>query len=333
MSLTQSEPETPLHVGPDTNLDLNNLKELDEKDIEDLDLDPSIDETPSFINIPAQAATAPLWKRAFNYIENNNNTQSRHPSEYDNAHDYQPRVNFKSPFSSDDNLKSILNTSLPKTSLNDNNDFKKSKRLSMSQQSKFIVYVDSRLMEIQRKFVQSRGLNNERGYKTLAPLLHDIKSLLDFIWYSIDNVPYSDYLLQLNRDNTPLHIDEELEIIPQFQKNSNNFGQSSFIIKIADDLIDYIEKFTITDDPLDEEVDTIPKLFKLFFILDWVFASLILGKNENKVKLNGTDRVRFIGIAERTRMRLPLFFEKNKIHGYHFELSKIYEQSLDLCAC
>ncbi|SMN20721.1 similar to Saccharomyces cerevisiae YOR352W Putative protein of unknown function [Maudiozyma saulgeensis] len=342
MSSTVPEPETPLHVGPDANMDLDNLIELDEKEIDDLNLDPGIDETPSFTDIPNQAACLAAantsnHKRTLISEEDDDFTTERQHEDFDSAHDYQPRINFKSPFSgandSNNSVKKEIQTiDVPI------NDVKKHRKLSMSQQSKFITYVDARLMEIQRKFVQSRGLNSEKGYLSLTTLLHDIKSLLDFIWYSIDNMPHTDYLLQLEKfddfenllegDNTKLSNEK----IPN---QSHNFGQASFIIKIADDLMDYIEKFEITDDPLDDDdpdAATIPKIFKLFRILDRIFRSLIAGQNENKVILNSTDRIRFMAIAERTRMRLPQYFEKNNIHGYHFELSKIYEQSLDYCA-
>jgi len=345
MSTSLPEPETPLHEGPDANMDLDNLIELDEKEIDDLNLDPGIDETPSFTNIPremvcaAVAADTLSRKRTLISEEDEDFTteklENQQQVDFDSAHDYQPRINFKSPFlSSDDSIKKDTSSTIEVPL----NDVKKHRKLSMTQQSKFITYVDARLMEIQRKFVQSRGLNSEKGYPSLSTLLHDIKSLLDFIWYSIDNIPHTDYLLQLEKFEdleNMLEGDTEIKNEKSHTSEAHNFGQASFIIRIADDLMDYIEKFDISDDPLeddDPDADTIPKIFKLFYILDRIFRSLIAGQNENKIILNSTDRIRFMGIAERTRMRLPQYFEKNKIHGYHFELSKIYEQSLDYCA-
>ena len=326
---TVPEPETPMHVGPDANMDLDDLIELDEKEIDDLNLDPTMDETPSFTDIPKQLNTN--LKRKLNSEEDEDkSTFPTNSKDFDSAHDYQPRINFKSPFSSKDDSNSTINT-VPED-YKSNTDMKKHRKLSMSQQSKFITYVDSRLMEIQRKFVQSRGLSPEKGYASLTELLHDIKSLLDFIWYSIDNMPHTDYLLHIdNYDTLEMDNEDRKPII----SNEHNFGQTSFIIKIADDLMDYIEKFDIYDDPLeddDPDADTVVKIFKIFYILDRIFRSLISGQNENNVILNSTDRIRFMAIAERTRMKLPQIFEKNKIHGYHFELSKIYELSLDFCA-
>lgn len=333
---TVQEPETPMHVGPDSNMDLDNLIELDEKEIDDLNLDPTMDETPSFTDIPKQLNNnSNLKRRLISEEDEDKNTLISNNKDFDSAHDYQPRINFKSPFSSNNDSHSTIST----TQTEENNqigttttDMKKHRKLSMSQQSKFITYVDSRLMEIQRKFVQSRGLSPEKGYKSLTDLLHDIKSLLDFIWYSIDNKPHTDYLLHIeNFDDDTLDMSNGNTTV----SNEHNFGQTSFIIKIADDLMDYIEKFDIYDDPLeddDPDADTVVKIFKIFYILDRIFRLLISGQNENKVILNSTDRIRFMAIAERSRMRLPQIFEKNKIHGYHFELSKIYELSLDFCA-
>ncbi|CAI5202356.1 ANL_HP_G0142840.mRNA.1.CDS.1 [Saccharomyces cerevisiae] len=92
----------------------------------------------------------------------------------------------------------------------------------------------------------------------------------------------------------------------------------------------------------DSEInDTLSKLFKLFFILDRIFVILTddndnckevpktSSASKNIAGLNGTDIVRLKGIAERTRVRLPIFLESQGIHGYHYELSKIYEGFLD----
>lgn len=448
----QVEPETPLHAKPDEQLNLSTLRELDEQEIADLDLDPTIDETPSFINIPKEldvSGTLPVskgnrlpttttttvnnslsrtlngnsssdvsvtisdtdnerLKRGFppdDYDEGDEQdttesegplfvssshtrpppSRTTQPYQFDNSDDYKPTINFNSPFQSTPKSSKQPNTAAShsrhslirphirtnshaqqprafrtrKNSISRTTAQQPHRRLSMSQQSKFISYVDTRLMEIQRKFVQSRGLNNVTGYTDLSELLNDVKSLLDFVWYSIDNVANTDYLLKKRDDDddggmaeveVDLDLDFGLErgdadtdsntdmgVIDAGEtsrrdtgtRQSGGFGQPSYIIKIADDLMDYVEKFKITE----TDSEAVEKLFKLFFILDSIFKSLIMGSNTGHVKLNGTDKVRFVGIAERTRMRLPLYFETNGIHGYHFELSKIYEQGLESCGC
>ncbi|CCF57503.1 hypothetical protein KAFR_0C05120 [Kazachstania africana CBS 2517] len=312
----QSEPETPLHAQPDEHLNLNDLKELDQQDIADLDLNPGLEDSIPATPIPSGINIAS--KRSLDDTTNE--------IQFDNFEDFAPQVNIRSPFSSNTNLSSLAHT------LPDLDRSTRLRQLSMSQQSKFISYVDQQLLAIQRKFVQSRGLNDKLGYVTLSELLKDVKALLDFIWYSIDGLVSTEHLLQFSKEELNSKISSwEQEVLQKDQQTvkSSDFGQTYYIMRIADDLMDYVEKFEIA--PSDRE--TISKLFKLFFILDRIFKLLIVGLNANNIKLNQTDVIRFIGIAERSRMKLPLFFEHCNIHGYHFELSKIYEESLDLCPC
>ena len=322
-----SHPPTPPHAGPDAHNDLDALAELDDADILDLDLDPGMDESPSVPDLRALRSQEPGA---------NSRKRTLEPSPapvFDNAHDYQPRVDFTSPFSPSHSIVHTERSQKIDTATTEVPG-SRSRRLSMPQQSRFVSYVDSRLMEIQRKFVQSRGLSPEKGYASLIELLHDFKALIDFIWYSIDNMPHTDYLLKLP---LPEASDAATKPARTAAAASADFGQASFLIRIADDLMDYVEKFSISDDALVDEAnnggETVPKLFKLFFILDRIFCALVTGTNDNGIVLNGTDTIRFVGIAERTRMRLPTYFEQNGIHGYHFELSKIYEHSLDACSC
>lgn len=343
------DPKTPLHAEANELLNLDNVKELDEKEIEDLDLDPTFDESlpPSTVasRIDLHGLTEPMpaclrTKRPLNNpnddtdLLNDGNEYSLNTTSspmFDNVEDFKPSINVASPFSS----STLLQNKPPTASV------QRGRRLSMTQQSKFISYVDQRFMDIQRKFVQSRGLNNKTGYKKLSDLLKDTKSLLDFIWYSIDNTSNTDFLLQEDgepvKDSDLQSTDDYMNLDLVNNNNNNNkplrnksisdFGQTSYVIKIADDVMDYIEKFEVEP----EDNDTISKLFKLFFILDKVFAKLITGNNNNSIKMNRTEVVRFVGIAERSRVRLPLFFEHLNIHGFHYELSKIYETSLELC--
>ena len=86
--------------------------------------------------------------------------------------------------------------------------------------------------------------------------------------------------------------------------------------------MDYKEKFKVES----EDNDTISKLYKLFFILDKILANSIIGNNNNSIILNRTERLRFIGIFERSRLGLPLFFFFGylNIHCLHYDLSNIY---------
>ena len=168
-SRVMSEPNTPLHAQPNEQLDLNKLNDLDEKDIEDLNLDPNSD-----IDIATDSADVEnadidntIWQRnceqkrryhtpEFNDVYNEANNAINDVTMLDDVDDFQPRINVSSPFSSTTKLSELLP--------NKHNEASHPRRLSMSQQSKFISYVDDQLLQIQRKFVQSRGLNIKNGY-------------------------------------------------------------------------------------------------------------------------------------------------------------------------
>ncbi|CAI4052373.1 hypothetical protein SKDZ_15G4840 [Saccharomyces kudriavzevii ZP591] len=336
-----SEPNTPLHAQPNEQLDLNNLNDLDEKDIDDLNLDPNsdIEATADFDVVANSNINDTVWqctsnkKRKyhtpeFNDVYSKANNAINDVTMLDDVDDFQPRINVSSPFSSTTKLNELLP--------NDHGGISHPRRLSMSQQSKFISYVDDQLLQIQRKFVQSRGLNIKNGYASLTPLLKDLKTLVDFIWYSIAHVPNSDYLLQSEQKSRS----PDTRSSDNLSEYSSYFGQGSYLIKIADDLIDYVEKFTFKNMEDSKTNDTLSKLFKLFFILDKIFVILIdnssskqasatASTNRKLAGLNGTDIVRLKGIAERTRVRLPIFLESQGVHGYHYELCKVYEGFLD----
>lgn len=296
-----SEPETPLHAPPNQQLDLNKIKELDEDDKMDLDL-VSESESP---DTGENSNIKPQKKREFVADE----------MVYDDVDDYKPRVNIGSPFNSNTDmgqLESSEHLGKPRG------------RLSSSQQSKFITFLDEQLMNIQRRFVQSRGLNADNGYPGLAPLLQDLKSVVDFIWYSIDGMTA----------NTEVLLTEDLsEIsIEQFENNkSTYFGQTAYLMRVADDVMDYTEKFDLDQPNSGEQGDVLSKLFKLLFILDHIFARLLEGTIPGRTKMNLTDAVRLRAIAERTRTSLIRYLAQKQVHGYHYEVSKIYEETLERC--
>lgn len=180
------------------------------------------------------------------------------------------------------------------------------RRLSSSQQSKFINYADERLLHIQRRFVQSFGLS-ELGYSSIDELLNDVKQLLNFVWLSIDS-------------NPTIHDKEYYSTLPD-----TNFGQTHFLIRIAGDLVEYVGKMEITQASGVE-------ILKLLKSLDDKFARLIDGTIPGGKSINRTESVRLYGIAERTRVLVSDLFEKKQIEGFHYELSKVYEQVLDRTA-
>ncbi|GAV53700.1 hypothetical protein ZYGR_0AK02020 [Zygosaccharomyces rouxii] len=295
-----SEPETPVHAPPNEQLDLSKIKELDENDMMDLDL-VSESENPESRN----SSSKPDFKRKFTEDE----------TVYDDVDDFKPRINIGSPFNSSTDMEQLGPSQHPGRPRG---------RLSLSQQSKFISYLDEQLMNIQRRFVQSRGLNTENGYSGLAPLLQDLKSVIDFIWYSIDGTtPNTEKLLTQDVSEIP---------IEQFDSSkSTYFGQTAYLMRVADDIMDYTEKFDLDQLDLGGQGGVIPKLFKLLFILDHIFARLLDGTIPGRTKMNLTDAVRMRAIAERTRTRLTRYLGQKQVHGYHYEVSKIYEESLERC--
>lgn len=230
---------------------------------------------------------------------------------YDDNNNFQPIVDFCSPFVSTDKLENV-----------ENYRNRSIRRLSSSQQSKFINYCDEQLMAIQRKVVQNRGLNESQGYASLMDLTLDLKKLVDFIWFSIDGCPNTNQILEQNQIPTK----------DEYKGTQNtNFGQSHFLIRIADSFLDYIDKFPLNGQNKTEQHSTLSRVFKFLIILDKIFARMIEGIVPGKYKLSGTDKVRLTSIAERTRYRLPNIFENQGITRYHYELSKVYEETI--CKC
>lgn len=167
---------------------------------------------------------------------------------FDDVEDFQPAVDLGSPFESYTNLKELPTESggngVPDGRFNQ----QQPRRLSLSQQSKFVTYIDDQLLQIQRKFVQSRGLSTEQGYGSLSELLRDFKMLVDFIWYSVDGVSNTDYILKEDLEN--------FELFTKYEgSKSTNFGQTYYLIRISDDLLDYLDKFPLTEDEEDDDED------------------------------------------------------------------------------
>lgn len=306
-----SEPATPLHPQADEQIDLNNVGELSEDDINDLDLNPELEASGSLSGYggePDDGDGEGGFKRRYEEEDD--------PGMFDEMDDFKPRINIDSPFSS--------GTVLAKSQPPSDQPISARRRLSLSQQSKFISYCDERLLEIQRRYVQSRGLNTQNGYVGLEPLLQDLKSLVDFIWFSIEGMPNTDYLLQKDLSTA------ERDAITM-GSNATYFGQSAYLIRISDDLLDYVDKFELKSLPTEEQHTTLSKLFKLLFILDKIFARLLDRHITGVSRMSATDAVRFTAIAERTRTLMPRYLEQQDIHGYHYEVSKVYEEALESC--
>lgn len=159
--------------------------------------------------------------------------------------------------------------------------------LSEAQQQKFKDYLDDQLLSITRRFVK-RAAEDGGSYESLDPLLEDLNKLIDVVWYSISG-----------------------------QDDRDLFGQPHYLLRIADELVDFIAGFQ--NDPRPRE--TIQILKKL----DNIFARMI--DQDGVPKLRQTEAVRLDSIAERTRIVVTNAFEG--IQGYDEEISKVYEEVLD----
>lgn len=172
--------------------------------------------------------------------------------------------------------------------------------LDSLQQSKFKNYVDEQLMTIQRKFVQSFGLN-DIGYKNLDELLKDLEKLISFIWLSID----------------PKTVSSSSETA-----KSTLFGQQEYLITISNDLLDYVEKLEISN-------ESASNLLKLLSNLDSKFAKLIDGAIPGGKPIYKTQAVRISAIAQRSRLVVMDQFDKSGITMFRYELSTLYEKTLE----
>jgi len=267
-------PNSPLHPAADQ--EVNGLPDeiLPESELDFLDLNPDLEAR-------AQSREASVAQTPVNPEPRATQVQSDH--HFDRMEDFQPVL-----------VPSPLNPS----------KLSNGRRLSLAQQSKFINYVDERLLHIQRRFTQSFGLG-ELGYRSINELITDVKQLLNFIWYSIGS-----------------DDDGDKERKEYLHQDSTNFGQSEYLIRIAGDLVEYVGKMEINQ-------DSAINVLKLMKSLDEKFARLIDGKVPGGEKLRGTEQVRISGIAERSRLLMVELFEREKIEGFHYELSKIYDESLE----
>lgn len=298
-----SKPRTPPHTQADQEMDINEINELSGEELLELELNPDLEHATKTL-FKDQLKEGKLHKRIFSDIS------TEHDNFYDSRGDFEPQINMLSPFVSKDTNQGIENENRPQTH----------RRLSLSQQSKFILYCDEQLMQIQRKVVQSMSLNNESGYLSLDELIIDLKKSIDFIWFSLDGV-----------SNTEQLIGQDLDVLREkfSHTKSTNFGQTHYLIKIADDFMDYLNKFSLVTLDESERLEILTKIFKFLAILDKIFARLIDGSVPGQIKMTGTDMVRISGITERIRFMLPNYFEKQGVNGYRYEQSKIFEETLD----
>lgn len=166
--------------------------------------------------------------------------------------------------------------------------------LSESQQERLKEYLDEQLMHINRKFIKRHNDEdvNVEKYLSLKELLIDFNRTLDVLWYSIASTEQS-------------------------------FGQSFYLLRMADDLITYFEGFY--DRSIGWAIDGLTTCQKL----DMMFTKLLDSK-----QFTPTDKVRLQSIAQRTRVsttRMIVDSTENTDQQdlYDELLAKVYEGVLD----
>lgn len=148
-------------------------------------------------------------------------------------------------------------------------------RIANYQQSKLINYVDEQLLAIQRKFIKNQAESQE-AY-SFFQLIGELSKIFDLIWYSIN-------------------------------AKSGLFGQQDYLIKLMNDMEDYIVHYRLFGDIGKYSMLEVHLLefFTFFQMLDLRLSFLIDGftmNGSNKIeKLNNTQIVRLTPIASRLRI-------------------------------
>lgn len=148
-------------------------------------------------------------------------------------------------------------------------------KIATYQQSKLINYVDEQLLAIQRKFIKNQAETTE--LYSFFQLINELSKVFDLVWYSINN-------------------------------RSGLFGQQDYLIKLMDDMEDYVAHYRLFEDTDDFGTLELQLLdyFTFFQVLDLHISFLIDGfsmEASNTVeKLNNTQIVRLSPIASRLRI-------------------------------
>ncbi|CUM45043.1 uncharacterized protein AC631_01363 [Debaryomyces fabryi] len=148
-------------------------------------------------------------------------------------------------------------------------------KIATYQQSKLINYVDEQLLAIQRKFIKNQADTTE--LYSFFQLINELSKVFDLVWYSINN-------------------------------RSGLFGQQDYLIKLMDDMEDYVAHYRLFEDTDDFGTLELQLLdyFTFFQVLDLHISFLIDGfsmEASNTVeKLNNTQIVRLSPIASRLRI-------------------------------
>ncbi|AET39836.1 TFIIH complex subunit TFB6 Ecym_5039 [Eremothecium cymbalariae DBVPG len=309
-----STPRTPEHPSADQELNINDVKEIPDEEMLDLDLNPDLSTNDDDYEYGKGTVSvgSKTSKGTLNDIVDEG---------YDNSDDFQSRVNLYFPFLSPEKLPDI-----------DNHTSSNRRRLSNSQQSKFIVYCDHQLARIRRKVVQSQGLRPEQGYEMLTDLILDLKKVVDFIWYSLDWC-----------SNTELLLDQAVQQEERDYKGTHNtnFGQQQYLIQIADEFPDYLDKFSFKALDRKQLQSTFSRVFTFMKTFDMMFVRLLDGKMPGQHGCTLTEKVRIAGVVRRTRYKMQSIIhyqllqnwggDCELIQEYDHESNTVYEKTMQRC--
>ncbi|OUM55061.1 hypothetical protein BVG19_g4538 [[Candida] boidinii] len=185
--------------------------------------------------------------------------------------------------------------------------FNRDRRLSLPQQGRLVDYLDTQLLEIQRKFIKHLSLKedekknqsadsnsgttptpanqetNSTEFINISKLISSLYNVVNMIWFSIfqiKNVPciyhnnlnvYSSVIdTTSGTDNNPRmnsHGEQIVEL--QLIDPKSLFGQTNYLIKIMGDFIDYLSKYDI------ENFDQIIDILKFLAAIDNIISILI----------------------------------------------------------
>ncbi|AOA63196.1 TFIIH complex subunit [Komagataella phaffii CBS 7435] len=174
--------------------------------------------------------------------------------------------------------------------------------LSLTQQSRFISFVDDKLLQIQRNFI--KYLSEEDSTYTLSQLIRQINETISILWYSIfrvEQIPVVFHSAILGRNSTSLNHASSVDL----------FGQPHYFIRIIGDLIDYVEKFPLSSvDELRELLALVAKLDNVVIVL--VDQDTVSTPSAKKDFIDKTEKVRLLSLATRFKLLLLSKYEELK---------------------
>ncbi|KAI5965191.1 uncharacterized protein KGF55_001411 [Candida pseudojiufengensis] len=332
-------PDSPLHPGPNEEINPQNLPTTKLQD-DSLNLNPELydeddeEENEAIeknnITIP-ENLEAEDSKIAQQEIVPNVEEEGLEEEEFEDI-DLTSLNQLTLPF--EEQLQNFISTNLS----NNSNALHQEESLSLTQQSKFINYIDEKLLILQRQFIKQQSES-----KIIYPLIDLIKNLneiINLIWKSIS--------LNFNNNNN---------------QKLNLFGQEEYYIKILGDLEEYLlhyqilfkQNFEIDSQGkrfINIDINEIIQFFKFLINLD-LQMSVLLGSSisngdeeiedsrnistSKKSKFSNTEIIRLSPIVNRIRILIIEKLErlskeiksKNLKNLLELESSKIFEGTLE----